>query len=248
MAIDLILKDIEDKYVRENFFRLSKYIREQVVLDGQWKFYELEFLGAVSNFRYKHGLTFIPKDTIILAIDGDRNFYFNYDLFDAEFIDITCYGPCRIRFLAGAYREKFRGVTGEDLTDVPIGISPTLPPVGAAAKLIETFNTDVATAVGNLVRVTGANTVTKIVSNSFGQIPNGVFGVVISKPSTVLAQVLFSGIMGGYAGFTTGSPLFVSTGGVPSHSIPAAGVVQQIGFAISSTEFFIHLMLPVVRN
>jgi len=134
--------------------------------------------------------------------------------------------------------------------------NPTGPTVNLAfsasgltsPKLVAQFTTDAGTAVKDLVYVNGVNTVTKITDNSSGTIPNGIFGVVYNKPSAILADVIFTGIITGYAGFTTGSPLFISTGGVPTHTVPATGVVQQIGFAVSTTDFFVQLMLATIRS
>lgn len=248
MQLDLIFKDIADVWVRENFSRIYRYLKDQIILDGNWKFYELEFEEAIDHFKYKHGLTFTPKDIIVLAVEGDRNLYFNYELFDQTYIDITAYGACRVRFLVGAYKEKIRGITNTDFTDVPIGLSPSLPPTPSAAKLIETFNTDVGTAVGDLVVVSGFNTVTKILDNTEVTMPNGIFGVGINKPTSTTIEVLFTGIVGGYAGFTAGLPLFVSTSGVPTHTAPTTGMSQQIGFAVGSNSFFLHMLQPLRRS
>lgn len=246
MTLDLILKDIDDIYVRENFFRISKYIQNQTILDGQWKFYELEFLSPVSNFRYKHGLSFVPKDIIVLAIDGNRNIYFNYELFDSEFLSITCFGPCRIRFLIGAYRDKFRGVNGHDLENIPVGTTEASPLIGSSSRVIETFDTTLATSIGDLVKLTSANTVEKIANNTVGEIPNGIFGIGLSKPTSTTMRVLFLGRIDGYSGFTAASAVFVSATGTPTTTAPGAGMLQQIGFATSATEFYVNLMLATV--
>lgn len=130
----------------------------------------------------------------------------------------------------------------------PIGpIGPSGPTVTAVAQLIKTFTTDVATLATHLVYITGTNTVTKITDNATATIPNGVFGIGYNKPSATSIQVIFAGIIGGYAGFTTGSPLFISTAGIPTHTVPATGMVQQIGFAVSASEFFVHLLQPMRR-
>lgn len=180
MAIDLILKDIDDKYIRENFFRLSKYIQEQIILDGQWKFYELEFNSSVSNFRFKHGLTFVPKDVIIMSVIGDHNIYFNNALFDAEFIDITVAGPVRVRFLIGAYKEKLRGITNSDLTDVPINGASATP------DDIETILNILEIKTGGIYRIEADRTV-RIVSNdnNFSTIIEGTVAVETAGKTVV---------------------------------------------------------------
>jgi hypothetical protein len=123
------------------------------------------------------------------------------------------------------------------------GATPTTVP-----KLVATFTTDVGTLVTHLVRVTGTSTVQNITDNSAATIPNGVFGIGFAKPNATTIDVIFTGIIGGYVGLTTGSPLFISTAGVPTHTVPSTGMVQQIGFAVSSTEFFVQLMQPMRRS
>lgn len=125
----------------------------------------------------------------------------------------------------------------------PAGPTPTSTP-----KVIATFSTDVSTLVTHLLKVNGSSTVTRITDNASGTIPNGIFGVGYSKPSSTQMEVMFTGIIGGYSGFSVGLPLFISTSGVPTHSAPISGMVQQIGFAISSSEFFVQLMQPMRRS
>lgn len=115
-------------------------------------------------------------------------------------------------------------------------------------KLIEQFVTDAGTAVNDLVVVSAANTVVGVTDNSSVSMPNGVFGVGISKPSATLIDVLFTGIVDGYSGLTAGEAVFVSTTGTPTHVVPATGTVHQIGFAISATSIFINLMQPMRRS
>lgn len=144
------------------------------------------------------------------------------------------------------------GIAGPQGPQGPPGPSGPTGPTGPAAtqvpQLVKTFNTDVGTLATHLLRVNGDNTVTQITDNASGTIPNGVFGVGLSKPSALQIDVIFMGIVGGYAGFTIGSPLFISTAGIPTHTPPATGMVQQIGFAVSATELFVQLMQPMRRS
>lgn len=138
------------------------------------------------------------------------------------------------------------GIQGPQGPPGPAG--PAGPTPISVPKLVATFNTDVGTLATHLLRVNGDNTVTQITDNAAGTIPNGVFGVGLSKPSALQIDVVFTGIVGGYSGFTIGSPLFISTLGVPTHTPPATGMVQQIGFAVSATELFVSLMQPMRRS
>jgi len=121
-------------------------------------------------------------------------------------------------------------------------------PASEALKLIEEFDTDAGTLVGDLVRVNGSSSVTKILTNDISEIPKGVFGVVFSKPSTLRARVLFIGIKDGYTGFTTGDALFVDTDGTLTHTAPATETVQQIGFAVTPTQIFVNIKLPTRKS
>lgn len=248
MDIELILKDISDKHSRENFTRLNRFLSNQTILNGEWEFYQIEVPGAVTEFKFKHNLKFIPKDIIVLSIDGHKNIDFRYDLFTHQHIVFSTGGAVCLRLLAGSYTKDNRACKLKDLDQVSLTDSISVLPSGSAPRLIAQFNTDVGTVVGDLVRVNGVSTVTKITDNLAATIPNGVFGVAYNKPSATLVDVLFAGIIGGYGGFTTGNPLFVSTGGAPTHTVPTTGMVQQIGFAISATEFFINLMQPMRRS
>jgi len=138
------------------------------------------------------------------------------------------------------------GIPGPAGPTGPAG--PIGPPAITVPKLVITFNTDVGTLATHLLRVSGDNTVVQITDNLSTTIPNGIFGVGYSKPSTLQIDVLFSGVMGGYSGFTIGNPLFISTSGIPTHTVPTTGMVQQIGFAISATEFFVSIMQPMRRS
>lgn len=245
--LDLILKDISDPYIRENFFRLTKFLDSQVLFEGNFELFDISIPQADASFRIKHGLKFIPYDIVTLFVEGDFNYYFRYQEFDREFLYVTASGPVRLRFLAGRLKDKagFESRGQFDFLTPPlVGVTPA----ASAPKLIAQFNTDVGTAVGDLVRVNGVNTVTKITTNSSATIPNGIFGIGYNKPSPILIDVIFIGIMTGYAGFTTGNPLFVSTLGVPTHTVPSTGMVQQIGFAISSTDLFLQMMQPLRRS
>lgn len=118
----------------------------------------------------------------------------------------------------------------------------------SAPKLTALFDCDIGVAEGDLVVVNGANTITNIMDNTISSIPNGIFGVVYQKPTTTSAYVMFLGIKDGYSGLTVGSALYISTLGEPTHTVPLTGIVQQIGFAVSSSSFFVQLMQPFARG
>lgn len=248
MSLDLILKDIQDQFVRENFSRLLRFINDQTILNGVWKFYIIEVSKKVDLFKFKHNLKFIPKDVIVLSIDGDKNVDFRYDLFTNEHIFLSTEGACVIRLLLGRY-EDFREPSLRNLDQVKLGEGDATPETPVLVpRLIQEFNTDIGTQPGDLVVLTGADTVTKIPNNNYSTIPNGVFGIGYSKSSDVLINVLFMGLKGGFSGFTPGKVLFISAGGGLTHTPPITGVLQQIGFATTATDVFINMMQPSRRS
>jgi len=107
--IDLIFKDVKDDYAAQNFFRLRKFIGEQVLFDGNFKLFDITIPAKSESFKVLHGLTFIPADIIQLSAQGDLNYYFNFQNFDKDFLYITTNGPVRIRFLAGKLKDQLRG-------------------------------------------------------------------------------------------------------------------------------------------
>lgn len=106
--VDLILKDIDDPYVRENFFRLKNFFASQVFFDGDFKLFDVSIPAAATRFKIKHGLTFIPVDIITLSVSGDFNFYFRFQEFDRDNIYVTTDGPVRVRFLAGKLKDPIK--------------------------------------------------------------------------------------------------------------------------------------------
>lgn len=110
MRIDLILKDIQDPQARENFDRLVKFVGKQQILDGDWKFYELDIPTGSTNVSFKHNLTFVPIDIILLNAVGDQNFRFKNQQFDNTNIYVDASGPVILRFLAGRYPSYATGL------------------------------------------------------------------------------------------------------------------------------------------
>lgn len=125
--LELILREIDDPHTRENFFRLLQYVKDEPILQGNWKLHELYLKDAVTNFKFAHNHKFVPTDIILLSVIGDRNVQFNYDKFTKTNLDITASGAVKIRFLSGSYRERLSPTT-ESLTDVPLGTGAVGPP------------------------------------------------------------------------------------------------------------------------
>jgi len=106
--LDLILKDIQDVYSRENFFRIRRFLGEQVIFDGDFKFFDITITQKDTAYKLLHGLTFTPSDIILLSASGNLNYYFKYQFFTKDSIIISANGPVRIRFLAGKLKDQIR--------------------------------------------------------------------------------------------------------------------------------------------
>jgi len=103
MRLDLILKDIQDPQARENFDRLVKFVGKQQILDGEWNFYEIDIPNAKEGLSFKHNLSFVPKDVIILNSVGDQNFRLRYNEFTKDNLYLDAAGPVTLRLLVGRY-------------------------------------------------------------------------------------------------------------------------------------------------
>lgn len=104
--INLLVQNTVDEITRENMRRIqNEFTSEQVILKGQWKFFELTFTAAVTNFKQKHLLNFVPKDIIQTSKIGAGSITWNYTLFDRTNLDITTSGACVVRAFVGSYLE-----------------------------------------------------------------------------------------------------------------------------------------------
>jgi hypothetical protein len=138
-----------------------------------------------------------------------------------------------------------RGPKGDTGPQGPQG--PPGSGAGDTTQVCDVFGTDASTSILDLCVITADNFVSSISDNLESTMGNGIFGVVKSKPTATSAEVLFLGRISGFSGLTVGKAVFVGTDGVPTTTIPFIdeGVIQQIGFATSSTEFFMNLLDPV---
>lgn len=103
---EFIFKDIDDPFIRENFKRLTLFIKAFPLFRGNWAFQEKTFTGAVTNLNIVHGLGFKPTDVIQTSKTGAGAITFNYSSFDSININVTTTGACVVRFFIGAYRES----------------------------------------------------------------------------------------------------------------------------------------------
>lgn len=106
MKLNLFTESIEDQNTRDALTRIQEYLNATAILRGEWKFIDIEFTGATTNYKYPHGFRFVPVDVIETHKSGAGVITFNFDDFDRTNIDITTTGACRVRALVGLYRER----------------------------------------------------------------------------------------------------------------------------------------------
>ena len=103
--LDLLIQEMKDDYVRENFKRLKTFASGQKLLNGSWQFVELVIPSAVINFKFAHNLGFAPRDIIQTSSIGAGVLTWNYSLFDNVNLDLTTTGAVTVRFFVGTYVE-----------------------------------------------------------------------------------------------------------------------------------------------
>lgn len=102
--IKLLVKETTDEITRQNMQRIQKEFTEtQLILRGQWKFVEITFDKAVTNFKYPHKLSFTPKDILQTSLIGAGDLTWNFALFDKTNLDITTTDACVVRAFIGSY-------------------------------------------------------------------------------------------------------------------------------------------------
>ena len=104
-VLDFFIRELEDQYLETNFRRINEYLYDQVLMRGQFQFFELEFKAAVTNQKIRHFFNFVPKDIIQTSLTGGSTLTWNYDEFDRQFLDVTTSGPATVRAFIGRYKE-----------------------------------------------------------------------------------------------------------------------------------------------
>lgn len=232
--LELILKEIGDRYTRENFFRLLRFIQDQIILHGNWKLYEKTFEGAVTNFKMAHNQIFIPTDVIQLSVIGDHNVYFNFDKFTRVDLDITADGPVKIRFLAGSYKERLDPTTS-NLPFVAVGATPLAPvPLPQVCQLMDCA---AGVAVNDWVYQSSSTNNTAVTeTTNTNTLP--VIGLVKDKPTSTTCNVLVTGLYSGLALASRGV-FRLGTGGTATFTVPATGYIQKLGMSFGNGTIFV---------
>ena len=103
--MELLIREMTDEYVRENFQRVKAYLQTEKQLAG-FKFFEIVIPSSVTNFKFKHNLGFVPKDVLQTSLRGTGTLTWNYDHFTRDFLDITTTGACTVRAFIGTHQEN----------------------------------------------------------------------------------------------------------------------------------------------
>jgi hypothetical protein len=106
--MELLMREIDDYYVRENFRRLRDLLVANLVLEG-FTHIDQNIEQAVANFKISHGLGLVPLDVIQTHLTGTGTVTWNYDLFDRNYLDLTTTGPIRIRAFVGTFKRSRGG-------------------------------------------------------------------------------------------------------------------------------------------
>lgn len=102
----LFLVNITDTWIRKSLELIQNEVNlKQPLLRGQWRFFELSFIGPQAHMKVKHNLGFQPKDILLTSTIGPGIFNVNFDLTDKDNLDITTTDSCKIRAFIGTYSE-----------------------------------------------------------------------------------------------------------------------------------------------
>ena len=107
--LELILNNIEDPIVRENFQKTSLYVKGESLLKSSFKHFELTFTSTVTGAIFNHNLGFFPRDLIQTFLSGGGTVTWNYNSFNDKTISVTIGGtvsrtnPTTVRFFLGRY-------------------------------------------------------------------------------------------------------------------------------------------------
>lgn len=105
MPVKLRVEEVKDPVARENFQKLENEFGSNPIHKGTWRFVEMTFTDSVANYKFPHGLNFVPKDVIPTSVIGAGDITFHYDDFDRTNIQVTTTGACVVRALVGKIGE-----------------------------------------------------------------------------------------------------------------------------------------------
>lgn len=101
----LVLDSVKDDASWECFAEIQREFNSRPILLGDWKFFQISVTGAVTDYKFKHNLGFIPKDIIQTAVIGGP-ITWSYSKFDIDYVYLSTTGSCTFRGFIGLFREN----------------------------------------------------------------------------------------------------------------------------------------------
>jgi hypothetical protein len=101
--MNLYTKQIEDKYIRENFEKIEEAFNALVFTLGDFKFFEFRIEGIQDEYKLYHQLGFNPNDVLVTKAIGS-SFEFVYTEFTEEYLTIKTNGDLYLRMFIGNMR------------------------------------------------------------------------------------------------------------------------------------------------
>lgn len=109
--MDLYTKQIDDKYIRDNFERIEETLNNLVFNQGDFEFFEFRVEGEQDAYKLYHNLGFNPNDVIVTKAIGSA-YQFNYNGFNDQYLTVETSGDLYLRCIIGNLRGD--EVTGEN--------------------------------------------------------------------------------------------------------------------------------------
>jgi len=105
---------------------------------------------------------------------------------------------------------------------------------GDSDKITDERNCDSSLSIGDLVHesTTVAQGVDKVINNTDKRL---VIGIVLSKPTTTTAEIMFQGPLTGLTGFSLGSKVYRGLQGEITDTLPSTGLIQVLGNSSNGT-------------
>lgn len=102
MRLVLLVKEIADFYVRENFQKILRFLEVENQFRGFRHITIVRAQGG-TNVKYPHNLGYLPQDVVTTFITPGVTLTWNYDKFDMSFLDFTISGPGTVRAYVGTH-------------------------------------------------------------------------------------------------------------------------------------------------
>ena len=102
-SLSLNLRNISDRYTRDNFKKLEDAFNDLVFASGDFKFYEFTIKGNQDGYKLYHNLGFIPNDILVTKAIGSA-FEFDYTDSNDKYLTVNTTGDLYLRCFIGNMR------------------------------------------------------------------------------------------------------------------------------------------------